>query len=124
MRELRKGGSEPSTVGTRTGSEAESRGRAGEHKRSPRVIDGDGRARRREATGWALTRRDPAAERRREVSRGHSSVRGTHEPKGVPSEGLKERTEPTEALDGMTEGRTKQRGATTAVTTPDWLTTG
>src|ERR1035441_7262542 len=80
VRELRKGGSEPSTVGTRTGSEAESRGRAGEHKRSPRVIDGDGRARRREATGWALTRRDPAAERQREVSRGHSSEEARRKP--------------------------------------------
>jgi len=82
------------------------------------------RAQRRERTEQTLTRGDPGLERGWGVSRGHSSVRGTHERKGVPSEGPKERTEPTEALDGMTDDRTKQRGATTAVTTPDWLTTG
>src|SRR5512142_2263847 len=78
--ELRKAGTKPSTAGTRTGSEAESRGRASWDKRSPRVIDGDGRARRREGTGSALTRRDPAAERRREVSRGHSSDEARRKP--------------------------------------------
>src|ERR1017187_8734110 len=82
------------------------------------------RARRRERKEQALTRGDPGVERLREVSRGHSSVRGTHEQKGVSSEGPKERTEPTEALDGMASDRTKQRGVTTTVTTLDWLTTG
>ena len=43
-----------------------------------------GRAQRRERTEQTLTRGDPAAERRWEVSRGHSSDRGTHEQKGVP----------------------------------------
>ena len=82
------------------------------------------RAQRRERKEQALTRGDPGVERLREVSRGHSSVRGTHEQKGVSSEGPKERTEPTEALDGMASDRTKQRGVTTTVTTLDWLTTG
>ena len=42
------------------------------------------RAPRRERTEPTSTRGDPATERRREVSRGHSSGRGTHEQKGVP----------------------------------------
>ena len=41
------------------------------------------RARRRERKDRTLTRGDPAAERRREVSRGRSSAGGTHEQKGV-----------------------------------------
>ena len=82
------------------------------------------RAQRRERTERTLTRGDPDPERGRGVSRGHSSVRGTHEQKGVPSEGPKERTEPTEELERMAEDRTKQRGVTTAVATPDWPTTG
>jgi hypothetical protein len=91
-REPRKGGSEPSTVGTRTGSEAESRGRAGGYKRSPTVIDGDGRARRREGKGSALTRRDPAAERRQEVSRGHSSDEARRKPGGAKGRRTKEQS--------------------------------
>jgi len=39
------------------------------------------RAQRRERKEQALTRGDPGVERLREVSRGHSSVRGTHEQK-------------------------------------------
>ena len=42
------------------------------------------RAQRRERKEQTLTRGDPAAERRWEVSRSHSSVGGTHEQKGVP----------------------------------------
>ncbi len=41
------------------------------------------RAQRRERTEPTLTRGDPGVERRRGVSRGHSSARGTHERKGV-----------------------------------------
>jgi hypothetical protein len=82
------------------------------------------RAQRHERKEQILTRGDPGVERLREVSRGHSSDRGTHEQKGVPSEGPKERTEPTRILDGMTKERTKQRGVTTAVATLDWLTAG
>ncbi len=41
------------------------------------------RAQRHERTEPTLTRGDPGAERRRGVSRGHSSARGTHERKGV-----------------------------------------
>ena len=41
------------------------------------------RAQRRERTEPTLTRGDPGAERRRGVSRGHSSAGGTHEQKGV-----------------------------------------
>jgi len=85
-------GSEPSTVGTRTGSEAGSRGRAGEHARSPRVIDGDGRARRREGTGSALTQGDPGAERSREVSRGHSSGEAGRKPGGAKGRRTKEQS--------------------------------
>jgi hypothetical protein len=48
------------------------------------------RAQRRERKEQTLTRGDPGVERRREVSRGHSSVRGTHERKGVSSEGPKD----------------------------------
>ncbi len=43
-----------------------------------------GRAQRREQKEQTLTRGDPAAERRWEVSRGRSSAGGTHEQKGVP----------------------------------------
>ena len=82
------------------------------------------RAQRRERTEQALTRGDPGSERSRGVSRGHSSVRGAHERKGAPSEGPKERTEPTKALEGMTKERTKRQDVTTAVTTLDWLTMG
>ena len=48
------------------------------------------RAQRRERKEQTLTRGDPGVERLREVSRGHSSVRGTHERKGVSSEGPKD----------------------------------
>src|SRR5207245_10987136 len=82
------------------------------------------RDQRRERKEQTLTRGDPRLERGGEVSRGHSSDRGTHEQKGGPSEGPKERTEPIEALDAMMKQRTKQQGATTAVTTLDWQTTG
>ena len=82
------------------------------------------RAQRRERKEQALTRGDPGVERLREVSRGHSSDRGTHERKGVSSEGPKERTEPTRVLDWMTKERTKRQGVTTTVTTLDWQTTG
>lgn len=81
------------------------------------------RAQRRERKEQTLTRGDPRVERRGEVSRGHSSVGGTHARKGVPSEGPKELREPIERLDTRTRQRTKQWGATTTVTTPDWRTT-
>jgi hypothetical protein len=82
------------------------------------------RAQRRERKEQALTRGDPGVERLREVSRGHSSVRGTHEQKGVSSEGPKERAELTRILGWMTKERTKRQGVTTTVTTLDWLTVG
>ena len=82
------------------------------------------RAQRRERKEQTLTRGEPPAERPGAVSRGHSSVGGSHEQKGEPSEGPKERTEPTKTLDEMTNERTKQRGVTTAVATPDWPTRG
>jgi hypothetical protein len=82
------------------------------------------RAQRPERKEQTLTRGDPGVERLREVSRGHSSDRGTHEQKGVLSEGPKERTEPTRLLDGMTQERTKRQGVTTTVTTLDWQRTG
>src|SRR6266849_6978218 len=66
------------------------------------------RAQRRERKEPTLTRGDPGAERRWGVSRGHSSDGGTHEQKGVSSEGPKERTEPIETLAAMTNDRTKQ----------------
>jgi len=82
------------------------------------------RAQRRERKEQTLTRGDPGVERLREVSRGHSSVRGTHERTGVSSEGPKERTEPARILDWITKERTKRQGVTTTVTTLDWLTMG
>ena len=57
------------------------------------------RAQRRERKDQTLTRGDPRVERRGEVSRGRSSDGGTHEPKGVSSEGPKnERAELNENL--------------------------
>ena len=82
------------------------------------------RAQRRERKEQTLTWGDPDPERGWGVSRGRSSVGEAHEQKGAPSEGPKERTEPTEALDEMASDRTKRRGVTIAVTTPDRLTTG
>src|ERR1017187_10045357 len=82
------------------------------------------RAQRRERKEQALTRGDPGVERLREVSRGHSSVRGTHEQKGVSSEGPKERAELTRVLGWMTKERTKRQGVTTPVTALAWLPVG
>ena len=63
------------------------------------------RAQRHERKEQILTRGDPRAERRGEVSRGHSSVGGAHEQKGVPSEGPKnERAELNENLTGTLRG--------------------
>jgi hypothetical protein len=52
------------------------------------------------------------------------AVEGRTNQKASRSEGPKARPEPTVVLERATEERTKQRGATTAVATPDWPTTG
>jgi hypothetical protein len=52
------------------------------------------------------------------------AVEGRTNKKASRCEGPKDRTEPTTALDQMTKERTKQRGATIAVATLDWQTTG
>ena len=67
------------------------------------------RAQRHERKEQILTRGDPGAERRREVSRGRSSVGGTHEQKGGPSEGPKDPTEPSQALAGPGTNRRNSR---------------
>jgi hypothetical protein len=108
-------GGKPSTVGTRTGSEAGSRGRAGDHERSPRVIDGDGRARQREGTGSALTQGDPGAEKPGEVSRGHSSEEVRRKPGGAKGRRTKEPSPERTWMNGTVNSETA--GATTAVTT-------
>src|SRR5439155_20835896 len=60
-----------------------------------------GRAQRRERKEQTLTRGEPPAERPGAVSRGRSSVRRTHEQKGVPGEGPKnERAKLNENLRG------------------------
>ena len=82
------------------------------------------RAQRRERTEQLLTRGDPGVERRGEVSRGHSSDGGTHEQKGVSSEGPKELKGPIGRLGRLTKEGTKQQGATTTVTTLDWQRPG
>jgi len=81
------------------------------------------RAQRRERKEQTLTRGDPGAERRRGVSRGHSSDGGWHEQKGEPSEGPKnERTELNENLKSHFKSRPKQQDMTTTVITLDWRT--
>jgi hypothetical protein len=67
-------GGKLSTGGTRTGSEAGCGGRAGEHRRSPTVINTAlCRACRRERKEPAMTQGDLGGESLREVSRGHSN---------------------------------------------------
>ena len=47
------------------------------------------------------------------------AIEGRTNEKASRCEGPKDRTEPTVALDRVTKERTKQRGVTTAVATPD-----
>ena len=74
---LKEADSKPSTVGTRTGSEAKCGRRAGEEQRSPKIIQ----TQRVEPDGARgkilhLTWGDLGGENRREVSRGRSSEEG------------------------------------------------
>jgi hypothetical protein len=69
------------------------------------------RAQRHERKEQTLTRGDPCVERGGEVSRGRSSDRGTHEQKGVSSEGPKnERAKLNENLE-ETSGAVRNGGA-------------
>jgi hypothetical protein len=52
------------------------------------------------------------------------ALEGRTNKKASRCEGPKDRTEPTTALDRATEERTQPQGATTAVATLDWPTTG
>jgi len=81
------------------------------------------RAQRRERKEQTLTRGDPGVKRPRGVSRGHSSDGGTHEQKGVSSEGPKnERAKLNENLKRNRVSRPKRRGVTITVATPDQQT--
>ena len=80
------------------------RGQCASNHKAQESLMASCRAQRRERKDQALTRGGPCAERRGEVSRGHSSDRGTDEQKDVPSEGPKnERAELNENLKRLRE---------------------
>lgn len=75
---LKEAGGNPSTVGTRTGSESRKRSGAASQlgMAKPNAHQGaPGRARQPEGTDAVLTWGDLGTERSREVSRGHSTLR-------------------------------------------------
>ena len=111
-----------STVGTRTGSEAGSGGRAGDYTRSPTVTQPDpvepGGARGKSPHGPGEIRPWRGGRKSAEVIVAKKSGERRM------SEGPKERPEPTTVLGRRTRERTKQQGVRTTVATLDWLRSG